>query len=80
MPLSSKELPVGLEGALHPQGAGMGWMGWMGTHCSAFLSSTIAIPGRTDGIKCFFRGAVMQEYEKIPHLKHGAREQGTSDC
>lgn len=60
----------------------MGWdgVGWVGAHCSAFLLGTIAFPGRADGIKCFFSGAVMQEYEKIPLLKHGVREQGTSDC
>lgn len=55
-------------------------MGWMGAHCSAFLYSTIAFLGRTDGVKSFFSGAVMQEYEKIPLPKQGVREQATSDC
>lgn len=68
-----------LEGALHPQCSQGAGMGWMGAHCSALLFGTTVFPGRTDGIKCFFSGAVVQEYEKIPRLKDGAREQGTSD-
>lgn len=75
-----EELPMDLEGALHPQCSQGAEMGWMGAHCSALLSGTTAFPGRTDGVKCFLSGAVVQEYEKIPHLKHSAREQGTSDC
>lgn len=86
LPLSSKELldklPIDLKGALHlrcSQEAETGQAGAVLLTARVCFSTWLCSQWRINGIKCFFSGTEMQEYEKVPHLKHGAGEWGTSD-